>query len=95
MVMAGLRFINCADIHLDSPLRGLSAQSSALVEEMRSTTWRAQDNLTRLAVKEQVDFVVIASSSHPTRVRGLRARQDSHYYYQTHMSRAIAVGKPC
>ena len=58
--MAGFRFIHCADIHLDSPLRGLSAYPGAPVEEMRSATRRALDNLIRLAVEEPVDFVVIA-----------------------------------
>ncbi|MBE0529274.1 MAG: DNA repair exonuclease [Rhodospirillales bacterium] len=58
--MSAFRFIHCADIHLDSPLRGLSAYAGAPVEEMRSATRRALGNLTRLAVEEQVDFVVIA-----------------------------------
>jgi len=58
--MAGFRFIHCADIHLDSPLRGLSSYPGAPVDEMRSATRRALENLTRLAVEERVDFVVIA-----------------------------------
>lgn len=58
--MAGFRFIHAADIHLDSPLRGLSAYAGAPVEDMRSATRRALENLTTLAIDEQVDFVVIA-----------------------------------
>lgn len=58
--MSGFRFLHCADIHLDSPLRGLSAYVGAPVEEVRSATRRAMENLTRLAVDEAVDFVVIA-----------------------------------
>ncbi|MBC7906671.1 MAG: metallophosphoesterase, partial [Rhodospirillaceae bacterium] len=58
--MSGFRFLHCADIHLDSPLRGLSAYAGAPVDEVRSATRRALENLTRLAVDEAVDFVVIA-----------------------------------
>ncbi|MBC7951116.1 MAG: DNA repair exonuclease [Rhodospirillaceae bacterium] len=58
--MSGFRFLHCADIHLDSPLRGLSAYMGAPVEEVRSATRRALENLTRLAMDEAVDFVVIA-----------------------------------
>ncbi|MBX9633584.1 MAG: metallophosphoesterase, partial [Magnetospirillum sp.] len=58
--MSGFRFLHCADIHLDSPLRGLSAYVGAPVEDIRSATRRALENLTRLAVDEAVDFVVIA-----------------------------------
>lgn len=59
-MMAAFRFLHCADIHLDSPLRGLSAYTGAPVEDVRSATRRAFENLTALAVDEKVDFVVIA-----------------------------------
>lgn len=58
--MSDFRFLHCADIHLDSPLRGLSAYAGAPVDEVRSATRRALENLTKLAVDEAVDFVVIA-----------------------------------
>lgn len=58
--MAAFRFLHCADIHLDSPLRGLAAYTGAPVEEVRSATRRAFENLCALAVEEKVDFVVIA-----------------------------------
>lgn len=58
--MAAFRFLHCADIHLDSPLRGLSAYTGAPVEEVRSATRRAFENLATLAVEEKVDFVVVA-----------------------------------
>lgn len=54
------RFIHAADIHLDSPLRGLERYEGAPVEEIRSATRRALENLVRLATDEQVDFVLIA-----------------------------------
>ncbi|MCP3889653.1 MAG: DNA repair exonuclease [Desulfobulbaceae bacterium] len=53
-------FIHTADIHLDSPLKGLEAHEDAPVEEIRGATRRAFDNLIDLAIEEQVAFVLIA-----------------------------------
>ncbi len=58
--MPTFRFLHCADIHLDSPLRGLSAYEGAPVEKLRGATRRALENLVQLAIEEPVDFVVIA-----------------------------------
>lgn len=55
-----MRFLHCADIHLDSPLKGLERYEGAPVEEVRSATRRAFENLVQLALRERVDFVVIA-----------------------------------
>ncbi|HUG56838.1 MAG TPA: DNA repair exonuclease [Candidimonas sp.] len=55
-----MRFIHAADIHLDSPLTGLSAYADAPVEMLRTATRDAFTNLVNLAIDEQVDFMVIA-----------------------------------
>ena len=55
-----MKFIHAADIHLDSALRGLERYEGAPVEEIRSATRRAFDNLVQLAIDEQVDFVLLA-----------------------------------
>ncbi len=54
------RFIHAADIHLDSPLRGLERYEGVTVEEIRRSTRRALENLVELAIEEHVDFVLIA-----------------------------------
>ncbi|MEI6206795.1 MAG: DNA repair exonuclease [Desulfuromonadales bacterium] len=53
-------FIHAADIHLDSPLRGLEYQEDAPLEQIRGAARRALENLVSLAVDEQVAFVLIA-----------------------------------
>ena len=53
-------FIHAADIHLDSPLKGLSRYEGAPVERLRSATREAFKNLIDLAIEEKVDFIVIA-----------------------------------
>jgi len=55
-----IKFIHTADIHLDSPLKGLEAHEDAPVEQIRGATRRAFDNLIDLAVTEVVDFILIA-----------------------------------
>lgn len=55
-----MRFLHCADIHLDSPLRGLERYEGAPVDEVRGATRRAFENLIQTALRERVDFVVIA-----------------------------------
>ncbi len=55
-----MRFIHCADIHLDSPLRGLEFYEGAPVEDMRQATRRAFANIIDLAIERTVDFVLIA-----------------------------------
>jgi DNA repair exonuclease SbcCD nuclease subunit len=54
------RFIHTGDIHLDSPLKGLSGQQSAAAERIRTATRVAFDNLVTRAIEDEVDFVVIA-----------------------------------
>ena len=53
-------FIHAADIHLDSPLKGLSRYEGAPVERLRSATRDAFKNLVDLAIEEQVQFIIIA-----------------------------------
>jgi DNA repair protein SbcD/Mre11 len=55
-----MRFIHAADIHLDSPLQGLERYEGAPVDEIRSATRRAFERLVELALRESVDFVIIA-----------------------------------
>lgn len=58
--MTSFRFLHAADIHLDSPLHGLSRYEGLPVDEIRLATRAAFDNLVQCAVDEAVDFVVIA-----------------------------------
>jgi DNA repair exonuclease SbcCD nuclease subunit len=55
-----LKFLHAADVHLDSPLRGLERYEGAPVEEIRGATRRAFENLVALAVEEEAAFVLLA-----------------------------------
>ncbi|MEN9893598.1 MAG: hypothetical protein RLY78_3893 [Pseudomonadota bacterium] len=54
------RFIHTADIHLDSPLRGLSAYQDAPAERLRGASREAFSALVTRAIDERIDFIVIA-----------------------------------
>ncbi|MFC7540225.1 exonuclease SbcCD subunit D [Siccirubricoccus deserti] len=58
--MANFRFLHAADLHLDSPLRGLEARPDVPADRIRGATREALQNLVALAIEEQVDFVVLA-----------------------------------
>ena len=58
--LTSFRFIHTADIHLDSPLKGLAGQEGSTAERMRTATREALDQLVGLAIKEKVDFLIVA-----------------------------------
>ena len=55
-----MRFIHTADIHLDSPLHGLSAYQDAPAEQLRGASREAFRQLVTTAIDERVDFMVVA-----------------------------------
>ena len=55
-----ITFLHAADIHLDSPLKGLERYENAPVGRIRGATRRAFTRLIDLAIEKRVDFVLIA-----------------------------------
>lgn len=63
--MSRFKFLHCADIHLDSPLKGIDSriqgdEGTEYLETIRQATRHAFQNMVNLAIKEEVAFVVIA-----------------------------------
>jgi DNA repair protein SbcD/Mre11 len=54
------RFLHAADIHLDSPLKGLEGYQDAPIEQIRGAVRRAFDNLVDLAIQQKAAFVLLA-----------------------------------
>ena len=54
------KFLHAADIHLDSPLKGLEKYEGAPVDEIRDAARKALTRLVDLAIDQRVDFVIIA-----------------------------------
>ncbi|MFD0962195.1 metallophosphoesterase family protein [Paenibacillus chungangensis] len=68
------RFLHAADIHLDSPFRGLSKAPAAVREALQESTFAALRALTELAIREEVDFVVVAGDLYDEADSSLRAQ---------------------
>lgn len=65
-------FIHAADLHLDSPLRGLGA--SGLAETVRDATLQAFDAVVARAIAVEAAFVVLAGDLYDGPEHGLRAQ---------------------
>ncbi len=55
-----LKFIHAADLHLDSPMRGLGTTDPEIAETIRDASRKAFERLIDVALEENVAFVVVA-----------------------------------
>ncbi|SFH58238.1 DNA repair exonuclease SbcCD nuclease subunit [Nitrosospira sp. Nsp14] len=85
-----MKFIHAADIHLDSPLTGLSAYSDAPVEMLRNATRDAFTNLVTEAIEQQADFMVIAGDLYD----GTWKDHNTGIYFCREMGRLKKAGIP-
>jgi DNA repair exonuclease SbcCD nuclease subunit len=85
-----MKFIHAADIHLDSPLTGLSAYSDAPVEMLRNATREAFTNLITEAIEQQADFMVIAGDLYD----GTWKDHNTGIYFCGEMGRLKKAGVP-
>lgn len=85
-----MKFIHAADIHLDSPLTGLSAYSDAPAEKLRSATRDAFSNLVTEAIEQHVDFMVIAGDLYD----GTWKDHNTGIYFCKEMGRLKKAGIP-
>ncbi len=58
--MSSFCFYHAADIHLDSPLKGLAGREESAAERIRGATREAFDRLVGLVIEEQAAFLVLA-----------------------------------
>ncbi|CRF28694.1 DNA repair exonuclease [Mycobacterium tuberculosis] len=72
--MRSFRFIHAADLHLDSPFRGLAGLPDALRERVKEASFTALSRLTDLAVSQKADFVVFSGDIYDAKDRSLRAQ---------------------
>ena len=88
--MTSFRFIHTADIHLDSPLRGLADQEGSAAERIRAAPREAFDTLIGQAIQEKVDFVVIAGDLYDGNWRDYR----TGLFFVRQMGRLAGEGIP-
>ncbi len=87
-------FVHAADLHLDSPFEGITAQSQRVAEVLRSATFEAYDALIRLCIDRGVHFLLLAGDVYDGADRSLRAQMRFHdglKRLQQHGIRAFVV----
>src|SRR5258705_6551877 len=55
-----MKFVHAADLHIDSPMRGLVRYEGAPLAAMRGATRRAFENLVDLCLEEGAAFLLLA-----------------------------------
>jgi DNA repair exonuclease SbcCD nuclease subunit len=68
------KFIHCSDLHIDSPFKGFSSAENSLVEVLRKSTYKAFQNIVELALKEEVEAVLIAGDIYDGAEKSLEAQ---------------------
>ena len=72
--MKSFSFIHTADLHLDSPFSGLRQVDGEIADLLKDATFRAFDNVVELALKNKVDFILVAGDVYDAADRSLRAQ---------------------
>ncbi len=83
-----MKFIHCADIHLDTPLQGLAQYPGAPVTEIRNATRRAFERVLDAAVSERADFLVVAGDLYDTGLKSF----ESALFFNKQMARLKDAG---
>lgn len=84
----GMKFLHAADIHLDSPLAGLSRRDIVPAHITRDCTRRAFANLIDIAISEDVAFLLIAGDLYDSDWRDF----STGLFFASEMRR---LGRPC
>ncbi len=72
--MVPFTFVHAADLHLDSPFKGLSKVPAAVRERLRESTFASMRRVVETARREKADFVVLAGDLYDSADRSLRAQ---------------------
>ncbi|MFA1819083.1 exonuclease SbcCD subunit D [Virgibacillus oceani] len=87
-------FIHAADLHLDSPFKGLAHTPDSIFEYIRESTFKAFENLVNTAIDKQVDFVLLAGDLFDNERQSLKAQirlrrgfeKMKHHHIQVYLS---------
>ncbi|EAE8347174.1 exonuclease SbcCD subunit D [Listeria monocytogenes] len=72
--MKEIKFLHMADLHLDSPFIGLSTLPQPLFSAIQESTFQSLERIITVAIKEAVDFVLIAGDIYDSEDQSVRAQ---------------------
>jgi len=67
------RFIHCADLHLDTPFLGITAESTEIISAVRESTFEAFNSVVRLAIETGAEFLLLAGDIFDAGKQSVRA----------------------
>lgn len=88
--MTGVRFLHIADLHLDSPFKGLTSIPQNKLQDIRESTFKAFTNIINYAKASKPDFILIVGDIYDGENRSLRAQ----HLFQKGMEELSSVGIP-
>lgn len=68
-----IKFIHCADLHLDSPFKSKSHLAPKIFEDVQNSAYESFKKIVDIALKEEVDFLLIVGDLFDNENRTLRA----------------------
>jgi DNA repair exonuclease SbcCD nuclease subunit len=89
--MEALRFIHTADLHLDSPFRGLAHTAPKVRDDLQAATLGALDRIVEHTIQSKADFLIIAGDLYDSKDRSLRALVSFRRQMERLAERDIAV----
>jgi len=72
--MEKIRFIHTADLHLDTPFKGLSNVNKDLASRLKDATLKSFGRIIDVCIREKVDFLLIAGDIFDSDLQGLAAQ---------------------
>ncbi|WP_067729820.1 metallophosphoesterase family protein [Oceanobacillus damuensis] len=69
-----ISFIHAADLHLDSPFKGLINTPDSIFKEIRESTFKALERLVETAIEKEVDFILLAGDLFDNEKQSLKAQ---------------------
>ncbi|HHY74443.1 MAG TPA: DNA repair exonuclease [Bacillus bacterium] len=72
--MDAIKFIHTADLHLDSPFKGLNHLPTPIFKKLKESTFVSFNRIIELAISEHIDFVLVAGDLFDNHIRSLKAQ---------------------
>ena len=72
--MIKIKFIHTADLHLDTPFKGLSSWNSGLASKLKNATFKSFKRIIDLCIQEKVDFLIISGDIFDSENKSLAAQ---------------------
>jgi DNA repair protein SbcD/Mre11 len=88
--MPDFSFVHAADLHLDTPFKGIGSTAPDVAEQLREASLTAFDSLVDLCLERRAAFLVVAGDIYDGPERGLRAQ----LRFRDGLARLSAAGIP-